>query len=108
MRKILLSLLLLGLVSCKRDNDTAALKTDAVQAIYDKALEIQSAERARVENDPALKEYFDFYRRADYAAAFKSIEPAALAGNSQAQAEIASLYMKGQGVPVNINTAIFW
>ncbi len=108
MRKILLLVLLAVLISCKQGNETPATKTDEVQAIYDSAREMQSAEQARYKNDPALKDYFEYYRQANYAAAFKSVEAGALDGNSQAQVEIASLYMKGQGVPVNINNAIFW
>ncbi|MGH8105945.1 MAG: tetratricopeptide repeat protein, partial [Arenimonas sp.] len=77
-------------------------------AIYDRAREMQSAEQTRHKNDPALKDYFEYFRQANYSAAFKSVEIAALEGNSQAQVEIASLYLKGQGVPVNINNAIFW
>lgn len=108
-RKILLLLLLAALISCKRENEAGGnLSTDDTRKIYDDARQKAEAEQRGYKNDPVLRDYYEHYDRADYDAAFKSVEPVAMAGNSQAQAELASLYLNGRGVPVNINSAIVW
>lgn len=109
MRKILLLLLLVALISCKRENDAGGnLLSDEALKIYDDARQNAEAELRAFKNDPLLKDYYRYYEQADYDAAFKTIEPVAMAGNAQAQAELASLYIHGRGVPVNINSAVVW
>ena len=118
MHKLLLLVFLAASVSCAQeieipenlqtDESRKFLKTEDGKSLLANAKEKALAEQRSYQNDPVLQDYFDFYGRGNYNAAFQSIEPVAMAGHAQAQAELASLYLNGKGVPVDVDLAIKW
>jgi TPR repeat protein len=46
--------------------------------------------------------------RGEYVKAFKEFEPEAKAGNPVAQMSLADLYLRGKGVPQNLEKAFIW
>lgn len=58
--------------------------------------------------DPALVNYFILLKQHSYEEAFRAIESPAIAGHSQAQTELAYLYMSGLGTIKDLDKAIYW
>lgn len=48
------------------------------------------------------------YNAGDFAAAFKDLKPAAEAGDAEAQALVAGMYARGQGIPADLGEAARW
>ena len=48
------------------------------------------------------------YKRGDFTAAIQEWQPLAVQGNAKAQNNMGWLYAKGEGVPRNYKTAVYW
>lgn len=119
---ILLSLVLFSACSAANDavpNDAipSALRTPEIEALlaspegrqyYVDAKRFLLEDQGRYKRDPALAEYYRHLHAKDYAAAFAAITVEAQKGHAHAQAELASMYLMGQGMPVDVDKGIHW
>jgi len=65
-------------------------------------------EQDRNTADPALVQYYQLLKKGDSLGAFQVVEVQALNGHSQAQTELAYLYLTGTGTEKSIDEAIEW
>lgn len=84
------------------------LSTDDGRKYYWDSQDRQSADENAERADKKLKKYYALLENGEYESAFKALEPVAKAGNRQAQAEIAAMYVSGFGATVDMATAVMW
>ncbi|MGH8110092.1 MAG: tetratricopeptide repeat protein [Arenimonas sp.] len=84
------------------------LATDDGRKYYWNSQDNQSVEDSAARADKKLKKYYTLFNKGEYDPAFKALEPIAIAGDRQAQAELASMYVSGFGAPYDMATAIMW
>jgi TPR repeat protein len=84
------------------------LRSDAGKKYLGEGVDSLIEEAHRNQDDPALQAFYPLLKSKDYAAARAAVTRPAQAGHSQAQAELASMYLMGQGMPADIDAAITW
>ena len=84
------------------------LATDEGRKHYWNFQDNPGAEETAARADKKLRKYYALFEEGEYEPAFKVLEPIAMSGHRNAQAEIASLYANGTGAPFDIAMAIVW